>query len=187
MIEVIINDFSYDVPTKWDEVTLEQWVALVKAGDAITHVDLLAIFTGLDKDVLANLPCDAVKLDLIPEMDLLSDHLDLAKLVRPAVIRLGGKELAPVPDPGRERYGQKVYLHQTITEAVARGAEMWELIAPTIACYYAPALHPEGKWDDRHVKQVEALVYSMKITEAYPEAAFFLSGSIVPRKTRPGS
>lgn len=187
MITVLINGYQYDIPTKWEEVTLGQWIEMVKTGDSITHIDLLAIFTGINKDVLANFPCDAVKLELIPEMDLLNEPLNLSELKRPAVIHLGGRDIEPVLDPGRERYGQKVYLQQVITEAVARDAKMWELIAPSIACYYAPALHPEGKWDDRHVKKVEGIVYSMKITEAYPEAAFFLNGSIRLKRTRPGN
>jgi hypothetical protein len=184
MINVIINEYTYQVPTTWQEVTLEQWIALAKVSTDINHIDILSIFTGLDRDVLGNLPCDAVKVDLLPEMTFLSERLDLLELPRPKVLHLGGKELEPITDPGRERFGQKIYMQQLVNAAIEKGADHWDLVAPTIACYYAPTFHPEGKWDDRHVAKIQALVYTMPVVEAYPEAAFFLSGLIryAPRK-----
>lgn len=187
MINLIINDHTYKVPSTWEEVTLGQWVALAGAGDNLNHIKLLSIFTNLSEDVLANLPCDAVKTDLIPEMDFIRQPIDLMTIPRPGVLELNGKTISVITDPGRERFGQKLFIQQLVTAALEREAGYWELVAPTIACYYAPFLHPDNKWDDRHVKAVEPYVYDMPVTVAYPEAIFFLNGYLKLRRQNPSS
>jgi len=185
MLDLVINDHAYPVPTSWQEVTLGQWIAMAEQAGGLDHIGLLAVFTGLPIELLANLPCDAVKLELVPELAFISEPLDLFSLPRPDRIRLAGQDLEPIDDPGRERFGQRLYMQQLVGAAMASEADHWTLVAPTIACYYAPALHPDGKWDDRHVKLVQAQVLDMPVVEAYPEATFFLTGYVEYRRPKP--
>ena len=187
MLDLIINGYTYNVPTNWDEVTLGQWIAMADHAEHLDHIALLSVFTGLSVEVLANLPCDQVKTELVPELTFVGQAIDLFECPRPEVVTLGGKELVRIDDPGRERFGQRLYMQQLISAAMERNGDHWQLVAPTLACYYAPQLHPEGKWDDRHVKAVQALVYDMPVVHAYPEAAFFLSGYVVYRKPKASS
>jgi hypothetical protein len=176
MLYVQITDKEYKIPTKWEEVTLAQYRELVLNANGMNHIRLLSIFTGLSYDVLCNLPCDDFLLKAVPDMEFLSQEFNPFHCARKKRITIGKYEIETIRDPSKERFGQKLYMQQLVTSAIAGKANHITLVAPTIACYYAPLLHKEKKWDESHVKEVENVVDNMLVVEAFPEADFFLHG-----------
>jgi len=176
MVTIKINDYEYDIPTSWNEVTLRQYIELATYIEDINHIRLLSIFTGIDYDVLANFPCDDFQIKVIPEMDFLQEELNVLAIKRAKVLHIGNYEFEPILDPSKERLGQKLFMQQITENAVANHYPHFSLVAPIIANYYAPFVHPQKKWEEKHIKEFEQLVLDMPMVEAYPEADFFLSG-----------
>ena len=178
MVTIQINKHQYDIPTDWKEVTLRQYIDLATYIDDINHVRVLSIFTGLDYDILANSPCDDFKIKVIPEMDFLNADINVLNIKRADYLTIGGVKYEKILDPSQERLGQKLFMQQIVNNGIENSLPHYSLVAPTIACYYAPVAHAENKWNEKHVKQFEQLVLDMKLVEAYPEANFFLRGYI---------
>lgn len=176
MLYIQITDKEYKIPTTWDEVTLRQYRDLMLNANGMNHIRLLSIFTGLSYDVLCNLPCDDFLIKAVPLMDFLSQEFNPFHCARKKKITIGNVELPTISDPSKERFGQKLYMQQLVTTAITSKANHIMLVAPTIACYYAPLLHKDKKWDESHVKDVEKIVDDMLVMEAFPEADFFLHG-----------
>lgn len=178
MIQVKIKGKEYLIPTEWKEVTLKQYVQLVHYADRLEAARLISIFVDLPYEELVNLPCDEFTLKVVPEMDFFGKPFDPLAIKRSKTINIGNYEIETILDPSKERFGQKIYMQQLINSAIQRKVNHATLVAPVVACYYAPYIHPEKKWDERHVKEVETLVNAMTVVEAYPEADFFLRGYI---------
>lgn len=176
MLTIKINDYEYQIPTSWSEITVKQYHELMLHGDDMNHVRLLSIFTGLTYDVLVNMPCDEFLVKAVPEMEFTSKEFNPFHLPRKKTITIGGKELRIILDPTKERFGQKLYMQQLVTNAIANKANHITIVPASLACYYAPYLREDNKWDEKHVAEVEAMVWNMSIAEAFPEADFFLRG-----------
>jgi hypothetical protein len=176
MVTIKINSHKYDIPTTWDEITLRQYIELATYVEDINHIRLLSIFTGIDYGVLSNFPCDDFQIKVLPEMNFLNDELNVLSLKRAKHLHIGEHVFEPILDPSKERLGQKLFMQQITETAVSNSLPHHSLIAPVIANYYAPFVHPDKKWDEKHIKEFEKLVLDMPMYEAYPEADFFLSG-----------
>jgi hypothetical protein len=165
-------------------VTLKQFIELADNSSKLDGVRLLSIFTGLSYDILANSPVDSFDLLVLPELNFLKEEIDFFSLQRAQRIEIGQYSFEKITDPAREKLGQKLFLQQLINNAMQNNSPHYNLIAPTIACYYAPYLHPEKKWDEAQVKEFEKQVLNMPVVQAYPEANFFLRGYIkwLPKK-----
>jgi predicted secreted protein len=176
MVTIKINNYEYPIPTKWEEVTLRQYIELATYIYDINHIRMLSIMTGLDYDVLCNFPCDDFQLKVIPEMNFLSEELDVLSIKRASKLHIGDFIFDVIRDPSKERLGQKLFMQQITESAVQNKLPHHTLIAPVIANYYAPFVHPDKKWEEQHIKEFEQLVLDMPLMEAYPEADFFLTG-----------
>lgn len=176
MVTIQINNYSYDIPTNWTEVTLRQYIELATYIGDMSHIRLLSIFTNIDYDVLCNFPCDDFKIKVIPEMAFLSEAIDVLTIKRASKLHIGSYEFEPILDPSKERLGQKLFMQQITENAVTKNLPHYSLVAPVIANYYAPFVHPLKKWDEKHIAEFEQLVLNMPLVEAYPEASFFLTG-----------
>jgi hypothetical protein len=175
-IDLKINDFVYKIPTEWKEVTVKQFIELTLNADDLNAARILAIFTGMDFNTLINLPIEHFNLLVLPEMQFIGTKWDMFEQKRAKVINIDKYEFEPIADPSRERLGQKLYMQQLVNNAIEKKVNHLELICPVVACYYAPYVHPEKKWEERHVKDFEKLVENASIVEIYPEANFFLNG-----------
>jgi hypothetical protein len=175
-IELKINEYTYTLPTTWQEVTVGQFIALNDYANELSAARLLSIFTGMDYDVLLNLPIEHFNVVVLPEMGFIGEKFDPFKEPRKKTIHIGQYDFEAIIDPGRERLGQKLFLQQLVNNAITNNVQHYNLICPVVACYYAPFVHPEKKWDEKHVYQFAKLVENTPISEAYPEANFFLSG-----------
>lgn len=178
MITIEISNVEYNIPTQWEDITVRQYEQLILNADAMNHVRLLSIFTGIPYDSLNNLPCDEFTLKVIPEMKFMTEEFSPFSLPRRKKITIGSTEVDTIQDPSKERFGQKLYMQQLTHNAIVNNLNHITLVAPVLSCYYAPYLHPEKKWDEYHVKTLQQVVYDMKVVEAFPEADFFLRGYI---------
>ena len=187
MVTIKINKHTYDIPTKWDEVKLRQYIDLVTYSENLSHIRILSIFTGLDYDLLCNAPCDDFLLKVIPEMDFIGTDLNVFALPRKKKITIGKYVFDTILEPNKETLGQKLHQEQIVNNAVDNSLPHYTLIAPTVANYYARFINAEKKWVENDVKAFEKLVLEMPLVEAYPEANFFLNGYLryIPKKVKP--
>ena len=184
MITIQIKEKQYEIPTEWHEVTLRQYVQLTRWGDSLNAIRLLSIMTEIPYEEISNLPCDEFSIKVMPEMGFLSKEFNPLSIRRANEITINGVKLKVIRDIGQERFGQKLFMQQLVTNGIEKKTAHSELVASVVANYYAPYLHPDKKWDDKHVKEVEQEVYNMPVVEAYPEADFFLRGYIVFAKPK---
>jgi hypothetical protein len=103
---------------------------------------------------------------------------------RQTKIKIGKYTVETIIDVMGERLGQKLMMQRMVNDAIKNNAKYSTLIAPVLACYYAPHLHPEKKFSESHVKEVEQLILKMPVEQAYPEANFFLRGYLKPLKLK---
>jgi hypothetical protein len=176
MVTIQINKHTYEIPTNWLEVTLRQYIELATYIGDINHIRLLSIFTGIEYEVLCNFPCDDFAIKVMPEMEFLNEEIDVTTIKRASKLHIGAYEFEPIYDPSKERLGQKLFMQQITENAVTQQLPHYSLVAPVIANYYAPFVHPQKKWDEKHIKDFEQFVLDMPLIEAYPEANFFLTG-----------
>jgi hypothetical protein len=184
MINVVIDNVTYPLPTSWSEVTVSQYRSIIAAGEKLDTVMLLSILTGIGYEVLNNLDCSQFDSDVVPELTWIGEPFDPFKLKRAKVLRIGDRKVEPIIFPNKERLGQKLLMQQIVNEAIVSGADHASLITPVVACYYAPYLHRQNKYEEAHVESVKKLVDAMPLVEAYPEANFFLSGYVRYSKTK---
>lgn len=178
MVTIQIKDKQYDVPTKWNEVTLKQYVQLNRWQKELTAVRLLSIVTGIEYDTISNLPCTEFSIKVMPEMEWLSEELNPLNVPRCKHLTIDGKKIKVIYDVSQERFGQKLFMQQLVAKAIEQKSDHAELVASVVSNYYAPYLHPQNKWDEKHVKETEQLIYDLPVLEVYPEADFFLRGYI---------
>lgn len=178
MLTIQINKHQYEIPTKWDEVTLKQYSEIVLNADDLSPIKLLSILTGIDYDILANFSCSAFSLEAMPEMEWLNEPLNPRTFKRSKTLTIAGKEIKIIHDAGQERFGQKLFMQQLVNKAIESNVNHTLLVAPVVANYYAPYLRDDGKWIESHVNEVQDLIMNMKVCKVYPEADFFLSGYI---------
>lgn len=184
MLTLTIEKHNYDVPTQWDEVTVGQFIQLSQYAEDLSAARLLSIFTGMDYEVLLNLPIEHFNVQVLPEMEFIGKPFNVFSLKRKNKITIGRFEFEKILDPSRERLGQKLFMQQLVNNAITNNLPHYGLICPVVSCYYAPFVHPEKKWDEKHVMEFSKLVERAKVADIYPEANFFLSGYMryLPKK-----
>lgn len=183
-ITIQINDYKYDIPASWEQVTLEQYIDLDLYREELSPIRLLSILTRLNYDILSNLPCDEFILKVMPELKWIGENYDVFSAKRKKEIQIGNYLFDTIIDVGKERLGQKLYMQQLVNNAIKNNVNHCLLIAPVVANYYAPYVHPEKKWNESHIKDFESMVMKMPMVDAYAEANFFLNGYIVFQKKK---
>lgn len=181
-ITIQINDYKYEIPSSWEQVTLEQYIDLDLYREELSPIRLLSILTRLNYDILSNLPCDEFILKVMPELKWIGENYDVFASKRKREIQIGNYLFDTIIDVGKERLGQKLYMQQLVNNAIKNNLNHCLLIAPVVANYYAPYVHPEKKWNESHIKDFESMVMKMPMVDAYAEANFFLNGYIVFQK-----
>jgi len=184
MVTIEINKHQYKVPTLRNEVTVEQYLAIEQHAETLDEIRLLSILTGIDYDSLSNLPCGDFGVLVMPELTWVGNLFEVTTARRQTKIKIGKYTVETIIDVMGERLGQKLMMQRMVNDAIKNNAKYSTLIAPVLACYYAPHLHPEKKFSESHVKEVEQLILKMPVEQAYPEANFFLRGYLKPLKLK---
>lgn len=183
-IIIQINDYKYEIPASWEEVTLEQYIDLDLYREELSPIRLLSILTRLNFDILSNLPCDEFILKVMPMLNWIGENYDVFASRRKREIQIGNYLFDTIIDVGKERLGQKLYMQQLVNNGIKNNVNHCLLIAPVVANYYAPYIHPDKKWNESHIKEFEKMVMKMPMVDAYAEANFFLNGYIVFQKKK---
>jgi hypothetical protein len=147
------------LPTKWADVSLEQFVALYAAAPDATH-RAAEVLCGLEAGGLDNLAADDVKY--------------LATLLGFAADPSSVLELLPtpnLPDIGSLPYGTLLLAQQYLE---ANPERPWVFYGPYLLALYRVQL-AFGKYDAGKVAACEAALLAAPVTESYADAAFFLS------------
>lgn len=188
MIDILINETPFKVPTKWSEITVRQYRELNRHKDEIAKADnfanarMISIFTGINFDTLMNFDCSKWSTDILPALKWIEKDIDLFSVKRADKIKIGSKEIETIKDPKRERLGQKLYVEQILEKAIAEQTHISEIVAPVVACYYAPKMNDANEWKLETVEAMQELVLDSTVVTMIPETSFFLIGYI--HKTR---
>lgn len=185
MLTLTIEGVDYPIPGSWDEVTVEQFDEMTRHVDNLNPVRLLAILTGLDYDELNNFDCSGFSTAVLPGLGFITEVPDFSKVERGTHLDIGGRTVPVIKDPGRERIGQKLLMTSIMLPQQGKERRISEIVDHIVANYYAPKLHPEGRWDDEHVEAIRGEVRRMPIMQAMPEVNFFLHGFGYASKSKP--
>lgn len=181
MIPIKINDINTLIPTNWHEVTISQFIELLKADKFIKK---LSILTGIDYHDIMN--ADDVDLDqkLLPFLDYLTKPTDYEAWKVPEYISTsvypGARKIKVPKDLDMETFGQKITYQQMEQAEINKqrtlnpGEDMdfTTLIIPVLAVYFQPLYHEE-KFNDDKVDDFMEVVAKIPCDEAWP-TAFFL-------------
>jgi len=187
MLTLNIEGIEYPIPGDWEEVTVAQFNQMTQHVDNLNPVRVLSILTGLDYNELNNYDCSGFSTSVLPALGYLQEVPELHKAPRKEAITIGGRKVPVIKDPGRERIGQKLLMTSILLPQDGKERRISEVVDQIVANYYAPKLHPEGRWDDEHVEAIRGEVQDMPIMEAMPEVNFLLIGFGYASSSKPSS
>jgi len=187
MLTLTIEGNDHPIPGSWEEVTVEQFDEMTRHVDNLNPVRLLAILTGLDYDQLNNFDCSGFETGVLPALAYISEVPDFSRMKRSEVLDIGGRKVPIIKEPGKERIGQKLLMTSIMMPQQGKDKRISEIVDQIVANYYAPKLHPEGRWDDVHVEAIRGEVRRMPIAQAMPEVNFFLTGFGYASSSKPSS
>ena len=174
MIKFKIKDKTYEIPTKWEEITIDQFIG-IDAWDKKDIVRLISVLTDAPYDIVYNADALYIEENVLPSIEFLKETPDFNAM--PKTITLKGKEYPTPKDEGFFTFGQKILLQNKISETVKENRAMSDCISFAIANYYQPIISGK-KHDDDLVELLESEIGKTKMFEAYPVGAFFLRKSI---------
>lgn len=184
MIEIKLEGTPYQIPNSWDEVTVRQYDELSRHAEKPNPVRVLSVLTGLDYDTLNNFDCGGFEVNVMPALSFLGSPFELSTLPRKTHIKIRGVAIPVITDPGRERIGQKLLMTTLLSPEGELTKTIPEIMADVVANYYAPKIHPDGKWVEEHVAEIRSDIYESLVVDIVPECNFFLLGYIKDLKTR---
>lgn len=188
----------FTLPSGWHEVTVDQFLRLRKAGQSLSQVEMLSIFSGLPVETWMRVPLTEINFDLLnAALSWCHEPLELESLVCPKYISVGDVKLLTgslnvaikaghmvrVPKDLRiETYGQKVMFDLMVLPELEKSGDVVDCIDSALAIYLQPAISGKPFDSDNLDPYIEA-IRKCKIVEAYPVAAFFLRKLILSTKT----
>lgn len=177
MLPIILNGTDYNIPDRWDEITLSQLIQFRTLTDEINAVRVLSILTGLDYDILNNFKSDGFD-TVINALGFLGEPFNEFELPRKESITIRGKVIPVITKPDLEKIGQKLMMQGYVNRCVKNKVPHCTMIAMVVAIYYAPKLREDGLFKEADLDVLITEIEQMRVVDVYPEASFFLSGLI---------
>lgn len=175
MIRFTYKDKKYELPTSWDEVTVNHFIKPeFLSGNALS---LLSAISGMPVKELAYVTEDVAK-RFEETVSFMNEDPDGWKGEHKEEIDFMGKRCKIPRDLELETFGQKVMFGQ----ALGKYSFIYAAIPEAIAIYLGPQVFEEWYKPDLMEKMTEA-VRAMPIHEVFPIASFFLRTSSVLRQS----
>lgn len=182
MIKFKIEGKEYSIPTKWEEVTVEQYLKLLTC-DKEDIVMFLSIVTGVDYDTMYRTRQTDVDEILLPLISFFHTPIDLSKQKMSGKILLQGKQHDIPKDLGFHSLGQKIEASNVMLAEFKKSGELTGCMVEVVAMYLQPIV--TGKeYSSESAKELEAELLKCSIIDVYPVAAFFLKKLIASISVR---
>lgn len=165
---------EYMIPTSWKEVTLEQILKLdFEVKTLVDHIEILAVFTNLDKSKIENTPSNLWK----PLLDVMLWSKRFPRwetLPIPETISVNLKTIEIPKNLELETFGQKVYAAQAMEKNKP------DAILDVLACYLQPKI--DGKVNLDRVEDVKEEIKYLPAIKLVPIGRFFFRKLILLKK-----
>lgn len=169
-----IHDYSFDLPTSWDDLTFEQGARLFidwYSKDIDNIFMLMEILSGVSYKVWMN-AIGNVDVDVATHIKFLSEIPALADLPLPKTILIGEKEIAMPKNVGLQTFGQKVMLQEEINKHLGKPHDLLKICPMAVACYSYPEYY-NAPLDSERLKTFAELIQQSKFLDVYSAGRFF--------------
>lgn len=171
MIEFKIGKHSAQLPTRWGELTFDQFYRLRKSNDDLLEV--LSILSGIDIKIWQQTSDLDLDYKIKPYIDWMLEPFDLSAYLVPDKIEIAGG-LYPRPKGiGLQSFGQKIALEKFVSKVEAEGGYEHDTYAYIIALYMQPTITGVD-YDDEKVDKIYNDALNVKLEQGWPLASFFL-------------
>lgn len=180
MIPIKLLGISYQLPERWDEVTVRQFIGLMDRSKDIAGNPalILSILSGIDYDVLMNADPRQIEGDILAHLTFLGNDVGLESFEKSETIEINGTRYVVPTDLQNETWGQKITAQMIINEAAAKKMPLISIASELVAVYLQPVINGPF-FDDKKMKPIaDQIRNTSKISEVWPVAAFFLRKSI---------
>lgn len=182
MVTIKVNGKSIDIPSSWDDVTVQQYREMDRCSHELNSARLLSILAGIDYDILINFDCSQFDEKVLMHLDFMHEIPDWENLPKPTHLTIGGVQYKVPESIQSTTWFQRTMMKTLAVEGVEKSMRMTELIAPALTYMMQPVL--DGKVNDKRFEEVQMIMDKLPIKQAYPLASFFLSTYLIysPKK-----
>lgn len=162
-IRVDGKEYMAVFPSKWEEMTVKQYIQLA---DKSNGIEMLSALSGLDLWLFENTNIDLTEI-LGKMLKLLSEAPDMNNLVRDQ-IWIGGIGV------GVTTAAEISFLQKEMIKMLAQNNDdLVKVIPDAFAVWITPDLN-EGLFEAKKVPEVKKLVLDMPVMKVFPWVVFFL-------------
>lgn len=179
----LISEQSIDMATEWKDVTLGQFIEIIKE-KAMTEIKLLSILTGKSEEFITGVPAKSLK-EAVKHIFFLNEKVDFSRWKVPKEIEINNK-FYRIPKIKEETFGQKVLMQQEYNKAVSDDVSIYDPMPYALAVYFYPIVSGDKKYTDEAIRAFIPTILNTKACEAIPTADFFLQSYVrsLPMKER---
>lgn len=170
MIVFKTNDSNFELPTRWGELTFEQFYKLQNSDGSF--LSLIEILTGIDKKVWQNSDDLMIKEKLLPYLEWMSGEFDLQNYIIPDYLIFSGKKYPCPKDINKCTAGQKWHLEDALQNR-PEGMSDIQLLPIALAVYFQPLIN-ESEYDSDKVDALVPEMNKLKLEDGWGIASFFL-------------
>lgn len=172
MIPFKTEEFNFEVPSSYGELTLGQLYELKKCKD--DGLEIFTILSGIDRTKFELSKDLALDVKLNESLEFLQHPFSDEFFLVPDFITVSGKKYKAPKSLVENTYGQKIALQNYIIEVEKEGGNETDAYAFALALYMQPII--TGKpYDIEEVEKLVPEILNCKLQEAWPLAGFFLS------------
>lgn len=175
-----IADKRFSIPTSYEELTVQQFVAISKTTDL---VDILSILSDIPRGDWLNCSDIDIDITLAPWLAWLNIKKDWAALQPPQSIKVGERVIVVPRNLRVHTWGQKLLLEKIWRSVVNGQVNEADAISESVAIYLQPAIS-NSKFDDNKIDEVKAIINELPIVDIYPIASFFFAKFIQSSKSK---
>jgi hypothetical protein len=168
MITFKTQDSSFELPTRWGEITFNQFFALQKSDGSF--LDLISILTGIYKSVWENSDDIMIREKLTPYLEFLNTEFDVQNYLLPDYFVFKDVRYKVVNDIATCTAGQKWHLEDLIKD----GKTEVDLLPHALAIYFQPQI-TKSDYDAKKVEELLPDMMNLKLEEGWGVASFFLT------------
>ncbi len=173
---------SFELPTKWEEVTLDQYLKFIKQYIDTNYFNLISIFSGIPQKTLQKLDPDAEPMINQALSFLNEGGLDIESLPVPDTLIFRENEIKIPKDLAFKCLGQKLSCDNHIIGLMTdtSSIEKPDLVTafPFITAIYLHPLISDEDYDEEKAEELIPEILNLPVESIYPIASFFLRNSI---------
>lgn len=186
MIPCTINGNKYQLPTKWEEVTMKSYrklYVLIKQSDGkVKPLQFLSAFTGIDYLLLQNMDSEQAVKTIMPLLKFAEDWVKEKEIKVPDFVIMPnefGNDMRVEVPKNIQSEPAGMYLDSLSLQMSSQEKDIIEIATDIIAIYLQEKYYKEysgdERYDDKKVEILKPLIDELPCTTVLPIASFFLT------------